>query len=48
MTQAIESFADGDCVVAETEIQRNSNQASDAQIIDLIKSLSSTDLKKWD
>jgi hypothetical protein len=36
----------GDVIVAETEIQRRSDNESDKQIIDLIKSLSNHDLKK--
>jgi hypothetical protein len=46
MTKAIDVLADGDCVLAETEIHRNSDSTSDAQIIGLIKDLSNVELKK--
>jgi hypothetical protein len=46
LANAIQEIADGDTVVAETEIRRRSDAESDRQIIELVKSLSSSELKK--
>jgi hypothetical protein len=43
---AVAETLSGDVVVAETEVRRRSDAESDRQIIDLIKSLSSAELKK--
>jgi hypothetical protein len=44
--KAIEEMVAGDTIVAETEIHKTPNNESDRQIIDLVKSLSSAELKK--
>jgi hypothetical protein len=44
--KALEEMAAGDTIVAETEIHRRIDSESDRQIIDLVRSLSSAELKK--
>jgi hypothetical protein len=46
LQDALGELAEGDTIVAETEIRRRSDAESDKQIIDLVKSLSTTELKK--
>jgi hypothetical protein len=43
---ALEKIVDGDTIVAETEVHKSPDRESDRQIIDLVRSLSSVELKK--